>query len=244
MTRATGRPYGPAPRPLEQRFWPKVQKSDGCWLWIAGGDGSTGYGRIREGSKTKPTLLAHRVAWELTFGPIPDDLWVLHKCDTPRCVRPDHLFLGTSGENNNDMAAKGRAAHGERWYETHPHRRRLYGVKPTRANGLRAPRTKADPVTGAVRWVVIHRDQTCVLAKLEPGHICRDRWGETHGASDQRRLTLEHVKSELAMGRRAPSDLSHLVALCAHANISVPSKGQRELMRAYLAALYPNGVAA
>lgn len=219
-------------RPLELRFWPKVQKSDGCWLWIAGGDGKTGYGRIREGRAGRPTLLAHRVAWELTFGPIPDGLFVCHHCDTPRCVRPDHLFLGTSDDNNKNAAAKGRFDKGDRWFAHRPDRQRL--PRPyTVANG-RPRRTKPDPVTAVVRWAVVKRDGMCVLAKLEPGHVCRDVWGNEHRSDNLRALTLEHVKDELRMGVRAPSLGSNLVALCGMANVSVPSKQQRELMREYL----------
>ena len=86
-----------------RRFWAKVRKSDGCWLWQA--STSVGYGQINIGGRPQR---AHRVAWELTFGGIPDGLWVLHRCDTRLCVRPGHLFLGTVTDNNRDMFAKGR----------------------------------------------------------------------------------------------------------------------------------------
>lgn len=224
-------------RPLEERFWPKVRKTDTCWWWTAGGDKADGYGRIRAGGRGTPTLLAHRAAWEITFGPIPDGLEVCHTCDTPRCVRPDHLFLGTSLQNNQDMVAKGRQAKGERWYQTHPLKRRLNGVIPSVPNGLRARRNKPDPVTAAVRWAVMHRDQKCILARLDEHHECRDRWGEPHRPDDLRRLTVEHVKSDLRMGVRAPSDMSHLLAMCHAGNVGVPSKGQRRAMREHLLGL-------
>jgi hypothetical protein len=66
-----------------------------------------GYGRLHYGGGMQYRSAA-RISWELHFGPIPEGLWVLHKCDNPRCVRPDHLFLGTSLDNVRDMIAKGR----------------------------------------------------------------------------------------------------------------------------------------
>jgi hypothetical protein len=96
-------------RPFIDRFWLQVEKSDTCWLW-RGSALSNGYGQIAHNRRHR---LAHRVAWELAYGPIPDGLWVLHHCDTPRCVRPDHLFVGTHQDNNDDKVRKGRQARGE-----------------------------------------------------------------------------------------------------------------------------------
>ncbi len=90
---------------LEQRFWTKVRKTRGCWLWTAFTD-PLGYGRF--GMKCR-MYLAHRIAWQLANGPIPGGLCVLHRCDTPSCVRPDHLWLGTKADNTHDMVMKGRA---------------------------------------------------------------------------------------------------------------------------------------
>jgi hypothetical protein len=63
---------------------------------------------IGEGSPSRKTLLAHRVSYELANGPIPDGIHCLHKCDNPKCVNHEHLFLGTQKDNSNDMVAKGR----------------------------------------------------------------------------------------------------------------------------------------
>lgn len=85
------------------RFWSKVTKSDGCWLWAGTTDGR--YGLVSVDGRM---LKAHRVSWELHNGPIPAGMVVCHTCDTPRCVRPDHLFLGTMADNSHDRDRKGR----------------------------------------------------------------------------------------------------------------------------------------
>jgi hypothetical protein len=104
---------------LEDRLWRQVKRGDGCWLWT-GALNDAGYGRIRLG---KTRTRAHRVAWIVTYGPIPDGLFVCHKCDQPLCCRPDHLWLGSHADNMADCYAKGRQATGMRsgnW--THPER--------------------------------------------------------------------------------------------------------------------------
>ncbi len=99
-------------RPLEDRFWESVDKSGECWLWIKATD-RDGYGVTS--TKNKKQVRAHRVSWEIHFGPIPDGLCVLHNCpggDNPTCVRPSHLWLGTNDQNMADRKAKGRYANG------------------------------------------------------------------------------------------------------------------------------------
>ena len=95
-------------QPLGVRFdaqYVPVTES-GCWLWV-GATLRSGYGRIRAFGKGR---LAHRVSWSLHNGILPDDADVLHRCDTPQCVNPQHLFLGDDRINVADRAKKGRNA--------------------------------------------------------------------------------------------------------------------------------------
>lgn len=95
--------------PIEVRFWTKVQKSDGCWIWI-GAKTHGGYGVIRDCGSDGKLLRAHRVSWEIANGqPLPSSLDACHTCDTPSCVNPSHIFPGTAVDNARDMVQKGRA---------------------------------------------------------------------------------------------------------------------------------------
>lgn len=96
-------------------FWSKVDISEGCWNWKAGLI-SSGYG-----SAYSPTLgpqAAHRLAWILTNGEIPDGMYVLHKCDNKKCVNPDHLYLGTQKKNLQDAKDRGLTNTGEKHWNT------------------------------------------------------------------------------------------------------------------------------
>lgn len=101
-----------------RRFWAKVEKGPGCWLWT-GAKNSRGYGQTASGLKGK-SKLAHRASYEHFYGPIPDGLYVLHRCDVPHCVNPQHLFVGTAADNMQDAVRKGRALVGAlngRWID-------------------------------------------------------------------------------------------------------------------------------
>jgi len=96
--------------PWPERFWRQVEKSDGCWNWTAASNPG-GYGLIRiDGRLCK----AARVCLALHGIEIPEGACVLHHCDNPRCVNPDHLFIGTHQDNMADMCAKGRQQQDER----------------------------------------------------------------------------------------------------------------------------------
>ena len=101
---------GKVTRSVEERFWEKVNKTPRCWLWTAHGN-DKGYGMFWVKDRNE---FAQRVSWRLRFGEFNRELRVLHRCDNPACVRPDHLFLGTPTDNMLDRDRKGRQAKGER----------------------------------------------------------------------------------------------------------------------------------
>lgn len=106
---------------INDRFWEYVDKNglkpahvpelDNCWVWTGGKSGKAGYGTISFRGKK---CVSSRVSWILHNGEIPQGMCVLHKCDNPPCVNPNHLFLGTHLDNTRDMIKKGRAKLGGR----------------------------------------------------------------------------------------------------------------------------------
>lgn len=98
---------GRFPISFEDRFFEKVKKSDGCWEWLAKKN-NKGYGMFSAERGRGKFKTAHRVSYELARGKIPSGQWVLHHCDNPACVNPDHLFLGDNIANVRDMHNKGR----------------------------------------------------------------------------------------------------------------------------------------
>lgn len=103
-----GEPSTPQDLQRFDRLWIPVTES-GCWLWT-GCCNQDGYGKTKVHNKY---IRANRWTWILFKGDIPADICVLHTCDVPSCVNPDHLFLGTHSDNMKDKAMKGRAPHGQ-----------------------------------------------------------------------------------------------------------------------------------
>jgi hypothetical protein len=107
--RGTLEPGSKARLPLEQRFWRKVEikGEDECWMWL-GGKNPKGYGGIGAGGVDGKRVLAHRLSYQMFYGPIPKGAMILHECDNPSCVNPRHLRHGTGSENIKEAYDKGR----------------------------------------------------------------------------------------------------------------------------------------
>ena len=123
---------------LQEVFWSRAtRQSSGCWEWPT--TQTTGwYGRfVIDGVEH----YAHRLAYEWTYGPVPEGMYVCHRCDNPPCINPDHLFLGTQTDNMRDMLAKGHAGvwvHPERLVRGDKHPSRLYPERRPRGDAHHA----------------------------------------------------------------------------------------------------------
>lgn len=161
---------GTIARPPSERFWNQVSKTSECWEWTSAAL-KNGYGSItiQGPAKTGKSIrqLAHRFSWELHFGPIPAGMLVCHKCDNRKCVRPDHLFLGTHADNGADMVAKGRSANRS-------------GSKNTRAKlteeAVKAIRAEFNGSHGQVlalarRFGVVHAVISNILSRKSWSHV-------------------------------------------------------------------------
>ena len=149
--------------PLIERFerFALPEPITGCWLWTASLR-SNGYGQINEGGRSRMMLKAHRVSWTLYRGAIPDGLCVLHKCDTPPCVNPDHLFLGTQAQNVKDMHDKGR--------DNHPRGERHRSAKLTVAQVLEIRRLRAEGISSGELAKIFPVDESNI-SRIGNGHL-------------------------------------------------------------------------
>jgi HNH endonuclease len=117
----------------QERFWTKVHKTTTCWIWIGFRDWK-GYGRFRLGERDR---MAHVVSWIWEHGEPGPGMNILHKCDRPGCVRPDHLFIGTPLDNSRDMVAKGRSRRGEDQPNSKLTECQVIEMRALRMNGLK-----------------------------------------------------------------------------------------------------------
>lgn len=96
---------------LFDKFYQNIRFTPGCWEWVGVKEKRYGYGKLAYGYKPSRLVTAHRLAWAFANWIIPpSSTFICHHCDNPSCVRADHLFAGTPGDNMRDMARKGRSS--------------------------------------------------------------------------------------------------------------------------------------
>lgn len=138
---------------LRKSFECKVIKKDGCWDWKGALSGG-GYFQIRFNKKK---VSAHRISWIIHKGQIPENLWVLHKCDNPRCTNPDHLFLGTPKENSKDRDRKGKGQQGEKHHKAKLKENDVLEIRKKLDLGLSCERiSKEYGVSNGAIWFIKH----------------------------------------------------------------------------------------
>lgn len=160
---------------LAERFWSKVARGDGCWLWKGGLGGKRGwrYGYIWFSGRMER---AHRIMWLLTYGELASGFDVLHRCDQTQCVNPEHLFLGTAADNMRDAAQKGRTAKGEN--------------SGSRLHPERIPHGSDRPNAKLTEKIV-----QFIRTSNEPGRLLAERFGVHASAVSmaRNRVTWKHV---------------------------------------------------
>lgn len=126
----------------------------GCWLWRSMKSNDPSYGVATAKQTGSKPMMAHRLAWTLFHGPIPDGMLVCHRCDVRPCFNPEHLFLGTAQDNTDDMIAKGRHFNGRGPKSTYePRTTRLHVTMPSDEHDLirRAAEKMRMPVAAWLR---------------------------------------------------------------------------------------------
>lgn len=154
---------GPKPHNRDKQWLLERIKVIGeCWEWQRSKvNGGYGHFRYSDGGDFK-NKRAHRLAWELFRGPIPEGMCVLHRCDNPPCCNPDHLFLGSKADNTMDMVDKGRAAGGSLPGKSNPDARLteddVRAIRGARADGVRvASLAAAYGVSGTTIYKIVSR---------------------------------------------------------------------------------------
>ena len=140
----------------EARFWAKIQKLNDCWIWIGGQDRDMyGVFTFREDGKDF-TVRATHYSWQLYTGrPVPEGIFLCHKCDHPYCVNPEHLFLGTNQDNMEDKVSKGRQTRGELTNSAQLTEEKVKEIRQLFGSGEYSKRQLADKYQ--VSWSIIHR---------------------------------------------------------------------------------------
>ncbi len=209
---------------LLDRFWQRVEKSEGCWRWT-GALNNNGYGLFWVGAKWGGYKLAHRVSWIIHFGPIPIGKVVCHHCDNPPCPRPDHLFIGTDRDNIDDAIAKGRmiVPHGEKHHAAKLTADIVVEMRQLASEGRMSQRELAR------RYDVDHSTIKRVLNGTGWKHVPYPESGlQTHGIASDVGLTAQ-VSTRLAYPKSlvavAPADFQGKIS--GEQTLSLDSVGQR-----------------
>ncbi len=163
------------------RFWEHVNKNGPtiradlgpCWIWTTVEKSSKRtYGSIVVRAKPRLVVSTHRFSWELHYGPIPESLCVLHKCDNPPCVNPDHLFLGDHRDNALDMFSKGRYPDTANY--PYGERQHLAKLREADVRDIRSRHASGE------RPASIHRDYKFVSYSVVQSVIRRVTWKHVH----------------------------------------------------------------
>lgn len=146
----------------ERYFWAKVSvtaNTENCWEW-QGVLTNRGYGQTTKIIAGEKFVGAHRIAYRLYYGISPKNLCVLHECDNPKCVNPNHLFLGTKAENSADMVRKGRANKGENVHGSKLTGEKVMEIRRRLRNGERGSSLSREFRVGSSAMFKIHHNQS------------------------------------------------------------------------------------